>query len=215
MAVLLTGKFLYLAHPHTASTAMSLALQDTFPDVLDLRPHHMLLQEARGESGTLLSILQHREKVWDNRAHKRRTGGPRTDLLELLPGGLGTLHTGTELVWSVVRNPYDVLVTTYLRKDRTGSFESFVERFAQPPWVVNRRLHYHAPASDMVLRYETLREDMDRLTARLGLPRIELGRHNETADKRPWETYYTPRAYQIVNERFAEDFGTHYELREE
>lgn len=216
MAVLLPGKFLYLAHPHTASTATCLALQDAFPQACDLRPHHMLLAEARGETAPqLLTVMQRREKIWDSRLHKRLAESMPPGIAARLPDGLADLHEGGELVWSVVRNPYDLWVTTYLRKDRTGNFESFVERFSHPPWVVDGRMFYHVPGSDMVLRYETLQADLDRLTARLDLNRIELGRHNETVNKQPWETYYTPRAFQIVNERFGDEFAPFYELRTE
>jgi len=69
VAVLLPGKFIFLAQPHTGSSAMVLAFQDVFPEALDLRPHHMRLDDVKGKPGAvrMQQISRQRTRVWDHR----------------------------------------------------------------------------------------------------------------------------------------------------
>lgn len=205
MAVLLPGKLLFLAHPHTGSSSMTLALQDAFPEALDLRPHHMSLADVRGDPGAacIKQISRARVRVWDHRPGKRPDP-------ELTPKAVRGLVTGDEHVFSVLRNPYDLLATCYVRRGRGTSFVEFVRSYNESPYVEDGRLYYHEPDSDTLLRYELLQSGLDLLLEKLGLSRIELGRHNETSSKRPWETYYTPEAYRVVNSRFGDEFSKFY-----
>jgi len=208
VAVLLPGKFIFLAHPHTGSSSMVLALQDAFPEALDVRPHHMSLADVRGDTGTahMEQISRARGRIWDHRPGKRP--GP-----EVTPKIVRELVTGDEHVFSVLRNPYDFLATCYVRRGRGTSFVDFVRSYDERPYVEAGRLYYHEPDSDTLLRYELLQAGLDLLMEKLGLPRIELGRHNETPNKDPWDTYYTPETYRVVNSRFGDEFSKFYEPR--
>lgn len=205
MAVLLPGKFIFLAHPHTGSSAMCLALQDAFPEALDLRPHHMSLGDLKGEPGAVRmeQISRQRTRVWKP---------------DRLPGDwdpeiVRKFVTGTEHVFAVVRNPYDFLVSCYVRRGGKQPFESFVRGYQEDPYVRDGRLYYHEPDCDTMLRHERLQRGLNVLMKTLGLPAVPLERHNETKDKQPWESYYTPEAFKIVNDRFGQEFFKFYAPR--
>ena len=210
MAVLLPGKFVFLAHPHTGSSAMVLALQDAFPEAYDLRPHHMTLDDVRGKPGAVRieQISRQRTRVW-------KQGGPRSGMTHsaVVPATVRGLVTGDEHVFGVVRNPYDFLVSCYVRRGGKQPFEAFVKSYHESPYIEEGKIYYHEKDCDTLLRHERLQRGLDVLMKRLNLPTFELGRHNETKDKKPWETYYTPEAFKIVNDRFGPEFFGFYDPR--
>lgn len=214
MAVLLPGKFIFLAQPHTGSSAMVLAFQDVFPEALDLRPHHMRLDDVKGKPGAvrMQQISRQRTRVWDHRPHKRRQGNPD---LHVDPETVHKYVTGKEHVFTVIRNPYDFLVSCFVRQGRGKTFEDFVRGFKRSPYVEDGKLYYHAPDCHEVLRWEQLQEQLDNTMKKLGLSTFQLERHNETKDKKPWESYYTPKAFETVNERFGEELERFYLPRRE
>jgi len=214
MAVLLPGKFIFLAHPHTGSSAMVLALQDAFPEALDLRPHHMMLADVRGEPGAVRmeQISRQRTRVWDRRKHKRSM---MTNELTYAPEIVRRFVTGREHVFSVVRNPYDFLTSCYVRRGQGLPFASFVRGYREDPYVRDGRIYYHAGDSRTVIRYERLQDELDGLMRGMDLPTFQLDRHNETPGKEPWQSYYTPEAYRVVNERFGDEFARFYSPRTE
>lgn len=190
-----------------------LALQDAFPEAFDLRPHHMTLAEVRGERGAecIRKISQKRARIWDHREHKRSAltvaGNFNRTVQQMV--------TGQELVWSVVRNPYDFFTSCYVRRGGSSSFESFVGSYNEDPYVREGRIYYHEDDCDMMIKYEQLQPRLNKLMKQLGLRTFRLERHNETQDKKPWETYYTPKAFEIVNDRFGKEFEGFYPLRTE
>lgn len=208
MAVLLPGKFIFLAQPHTGSSAMVLAFQDVFPEALDLRPHHMTLDDVRGRPGAIRmeQIGRQRRRLWDLRPNKKRQEGPT-------PEAVRKAVTGTERVFTVVRNPYDFMATCYVRRGRGKLFEDFVRNYGASPYVEDGKLYYHVPDCHTVLRWETLQTELDALMTELGLDPVPVGRHNVTKDKKPWESYYTPRAFEIVNQRFGDEFADFYPIK--
>lgn len=212
MAVLLPGKFIFLAQPHSASSAMVLALQDAFPEAFDIRPQHMSLADLKGGPGAarIEQISQARTRVW-------KQGGPRSGMTHsgAFPLMVRGAVTGAERVFTVVRNPYDFLTSCFVRRGRNLSFEAFVRGYNESPYVEDGRVLYHVPDCHTVLRYEDLQSELDGLMNDLGLPDVPVGRHNVTKDKKPWETYYTPGAFEIVNERFGDEIEQFYELRGE
>jgi hypothetical protein len=205
VAVLLPEKFIFLAHPHTGSSAMVLALQDVFPEALDLRPHHMSLDDVKGKPGAVRmeQISRRRERVWT----------PRKQVGDYDPDVVRKFVKGTEHVFSVVRNPYDFLASCYVRRGRGQSFSAFVKSYRQDPYIRDGKIYYHLADSQNVLRYENLQEELNQMMAHLGLPGVPLQRHNVTADKKPWESYYDPTSYAIVNERFGAEFSRFYDPR--
>lgn len=187
-----------------------LALQDAFPEALDLRPHHMSLADVTGERGA-----SRMEQISKRRGHVWKANSPRSSSGEITPDIVRHFVTGDEHVFTVVRNPYDFLVSCFERRGRGQPFTSFVGNYDDDPYVRDGRLYYHVDDCHTIIRYESLEGDLDALMRRLGLPTFELGRHNETPQKGPWETYYTPDAYRVVNDRFADEFSRFYEPRVE
>lgn len=201
MAVVLPGKFIFLAHPHTASSAMVLAFQDVFPEAYDIRPHHMHLEELKGPNGKtrIQQINKQRARLYDHRPHKR---SPLQEVPEVFQG--------TELVFSVIRNPYDYMASRYARMEKTEPFAGFVRSYQGKPYIEQGKIYYHLPDCQRILRYENLQRELNALMAELGLPEVPLERHNETQGKKAWRTYYSPEAFAAVNERFGEEFSQFY-----
>jgi hypothetical protein len=208
VAVLLPGKFIFLAQPHTGSSAMVLAFQDAFPEALDLRPHHMSISDVRGLPGAtrMQQISRQRSRVWDHRPGKR-------DNNDIDPEIVRKHITGTEHVFTVIRNPYDFLVSCFVRRGQGQPFESFVRSYNASPYIEQGKLYYHAPNCHSVLHWEKMPLCIDRLMRKLELPELNLKRHNVTKDKKPWPTYFTPKAFEIVNERFGVEFSPHYKMQ--
>lgn len=204
MAVLLPGKFVFLAHPHTASSATVLALQDAFPEAFDLRPHHMSLSDLRPDGVPMEQISRARTRVWKRDRH----------LGDWSPDAVRELLTGDEHVFSVIRNPYDFFASCYVRRGGGVPFEHFVRTFSRDPYVRDGKIYYHLPDCHTMLKHEFLQAKLNGLLRELGLPRVYVERHNETKDKAPWETYFTPEAYRIVNDRFGAEFSMFYAPRD-
>jgi hypothetical protein len=204
MAVLLPGKFLFLAHPHTASNSMMFALTGHFEDdAVDLRPHHLTLRDLRRDHPL-------REKLSHYRGKRLKDGSIRR---RLTPDEIRQKVSGDEHIFSVVRNPYDFLTSCFVRQKKTAEFVDFVRGFDTKPYIREGTIHYHADDSHTVLRFENLQPELDTLFAKIGLPQVTLGTHNVADEKNPWESYYTPAAFRVVNDQFGEEIERFHELR--
>lgn len=192
---------------------MVLAFQDVFPEALDLRPHHMRLNDVKGEPGAfrMQQISRQRTRVWDYRPHKRAQMKNPDSHVD--PDIVHKYVTGAENVFTVIRNPYDFLASCFVRQGRDKTFEDFVRSYSQSPYMENGKIYYHVPDCHTVLRWEQVQTDLNGLMRKLGLSDVPLERHNETKDKKPWESYYTPEAFRIVNDRFGDEFSKFYERR--
>lgn len=212
MAVILPGKFIFLAQPHTGSSAMVLALQDAFPEAIDVRPHHMTLTDVRKSTSKELftQISQQRTRLWSRR--KRQPYKPK-DLEVLDPDGVREKITGEEHVFTIIRNPYDFLTSCFVRRSKTKNFEDFVQGYDESPYLEQGKIYYHIPDCDSILHWEKMPLCVNRVMRMLDLPEIPLERHNETKGKEPWPSYFTPKAFEIVNERFGKEFSSHYKMR--
>lgn len=190
---------------------MTLALQDIFPEAYDLRPHHMSLADVKGKQGgtRIEQISRKRTRLWDSKKHKR-SGMTHA---AALPTTIPHLVTGDECIFTVVRNPYDYFVSCFCRRGQNKSFEDFVKNYHEDPYVRDGKLWYHLADVQEVLRHENLQDELNAVMARLELPEVPLERHNETKDKEPWESYYSPEAFKIVNERFGSEIERFYEKR--
>ena len=177
MAALIPGKLLYLRSPHTASVATERAVMMASPDdAVVIVPGHCTVEEIR--SGTVTS-----------HDGKRRA-------LDLL--------TGDELLVTTVRNPYEVIVTWWLRATRgEGSFAGFIREINRPPQVIDGRIFSRADECVVVMRYESLEGDWKALLSRLGLAFVPIPIENTTKGKAPWETYYDAESFEAVRERFG------------
>lgn len=97
--------------------------------------------------------------------------------------------------FSVVRHPGDYLVTKYhhLTSWHKAGFEAFLLSQLELP-----TLFMHASATDRVIRYEHLASQLNDVLEALGAPTVTLSRLGETADKRPWESYYGPEQRELL-----------------
>jgi hypothetical protein len=123
--------------------------------------------------------------------------------------------------FGVVRNPWDRVVSLYLRKEGIQmqdqmDFESFVD------WIQNssdtcihcQGIRYQADwlrdkngmtLVDFIARFENLEEDWKIIARRLGLVET-LPRNNANGEgKRHYTDYYTPRTREVIGNKFAED----------
>jgi len=132
--------------------------------------------------------------------------------------------SGNERVFAFVRNPYDVIVTWYLR-ERGRSREKYLVRmlghrpslaeFIQA-WVESQpdvyfhegRIFYHAEDAGHVLRYERgLEREVNWMLRKLGdVPSVKIPVQNETPAKDHWSTYFDADAYRVTNAAFQHEF---------
>ncbi len=68
----------------------------------------------------------------------------------------------------------------------------------QVRWIENIKIDYLG-------KYETISDDIEKIMAELGLPKINLGHHNKSKRKNLCD-YYCPKSKQIVEEIYSEDF---------
>jgi hypothetical protein len=158
----------------------------------------------------------------------------RTQLLE---AGLLSVEAADRLLtFTTVRNPFDSLVSLYVKRrdvltderwatDTAHNREllALAKRTSFPEYLDTlyggagrqRLFGPHLEGADVVLRFEHLQADFDCVLQRLGVPgRIEIPRHNVTTVRaRDYRSYYSPEARAIVERVFAEDlerFGYEY-----
>lgn len=123
-------------------------------------------------------------------------------------------HSGEPVV-TTIRNPYDVLVTWWLRHGLRGKPRRPLPEFildydqeAEPNFMRRGRLLYHAPTADIVVRYENLDVELPAALQKCGLEPVALERTNVTEEKAHWMSYYDAAAIEAANRRF----GTEIEL---
>ena len=193
MAVLIPGKLLYLRSPHTASVATEAAIVRASSEAVVIIPGHCTMEEiihgkpSTPASGTALF----------GRGPESRDGGVSAN--ELREGG--------EVIVTTVRNPYDVIVTWWLRATRgEGSFVEFIRHYNRSPQLSSKgEIFTHAKHANVVLQYDTLDEDFTLIMKLLGLPQEKILVDNVTRGKKHWEEYYdaSPGARAAVNLRFG------------
>jgi Sulfotransferase family len=126
--------------------------------------------------------------------------------------------------FTVVRHPYDRLVSTYEFQRAKGrelpDFHRFVEAVAGSPHELHRQVQLHtipqsdwlrdaggAPLVEHVLKWEQLPSCFERLREAWDLPSVELGQENESDRRRPVRSYLDSAATRsIVDQLYADDF---------
>ena len=162
MAVLVPGKFVYLATPHTGSMSTSRGLLAHIPGAVSIGEHHAVLSS------------------------------------------LGVDVTPV----TTVRNPYDLIVTWWLRTDAKwtySSFKGFLREYDHPTYVQDGRIFYHCNPGVEVLRFENLQRELSAFLICKGLEPFALPWINRTVDRKPWGSYYDREGLEIVWERFGQE----------
>jgi hypothetical protein len=111
------------------------------------------------------------------------------------------------------RHPYSKVVSLayHTYRDR-GNFEEHLQRTIDTSHrYIGTRWYIDAEGKvlvDAFIRYESLQEDFDRITDRLGMPRCELprARYNERDDRRPAHELLTPEQKRIIQQKCAMEF---------
>jgi hypothetical protein len=154
-------------------------------------------------------------------AYHKRKGIGHHATLEEVKQVCGDKLTGGEKTFTIVRNPYDVLVAMFVSNQGHYQFRSMEARLRREPtlkeflemWLeLNRRpyledgrLFFHE--AKVYLRYERLQVELDTLIRRLpdtpgSLP-VEL--EDDTSERDHWTSYYDDATYTYVNEHFKDD----------
>jgi hypothetical protein len=120
-----------------------------------------------------------------------------------------------------VRNPWDWQVSLYyyMRRDAYhkqhalasgfGGFDAYIKRRVAEDVRLQKEFVTDEAGNllvDSVGRYERLHEDFGAICQHLGI-QAELPHKNRSADRRPYQTYYTDHTRQLVEDHFAEDIA--------
>lgn len=179
MAVLLPGKFIYLALPHTATRATA-----------------RVLWEIDGA------------KTWGHKEIKNNHHVTKKELLEASPDAfmgneiaVSTVRHPCDLLvtWWL----------RYLRYNGGGpgllEFIQFSEkeitRFM--PYLRDGKMYWID--SDEYMRYESLQTDLNNLLTRFGFPSVVLRKINVTKEKKAWQSYYDDEMPDVVHQRFGKE----------
>lgn len=175
MAIVLPGKFIYLANHHVASLATAKALDEQIEGTYRVGPHHAPVSEL--------------SKV------RVPFGEFELQVSDVILGG--------EITVSTVRDPYDWFVSCWIRRRKSGqTLEDFLENLSGGPYVREGRILGHR--SDETLRWESLEKNLNGFLSRFDHS-VSLPKMNLTPGKKPWETYYSKDAWAIANRRFGRE----------
>lgn len=103
------------------------------------------------------------------------------------------------LVFSVVRNPADLLVTMHL----ANSFQDYIRGIGRPPV---HAFFQHTNDVDAVLCYENLERELNAILKPMGAPKVSIPRKEEyvTSGKNPWPAYYEEEDINYVISSFPD-----------
>lgn len=130
------------------------------------------------------------------------------------------------LTFTTVRNPFDSLVSAYVKKRDTVPGKSWAGNhpvtrarvaaaaalpfpaFIEEQYGGRKPRHLYAhqlDGADVVMRFEQLQADFDGVLDRLGIAHVHIPVSNTTSRDADYRSYYTPRAREIVADVFAPD----------
>jgi hypothetical protein len=200
---------LFIMAPHTGCTAVGYILRERLDGVFFPE------QDVKDASGEVIVPRKH------------------SQLAQLVDHGILTPERRSSVVVaSTIRNPFDALVSHYVKVSKrftadpdkrpaaaeaASSFEGWLEfRFKPGPYSRLRGRMPEQPirwteGSDVVMRFERLQADFDDLLRRVGAPEpLVIPQRNVTGarKKRPYQEFYTPRARRIVEQVYAADLAT-------
>ncbi len=121
------------------------------------------------------------------------------------------------VIFSTVRNHYDVLVSWYFYQTRTPAaskyfgwpFERFLYEWAtNPEWFRDGRLYWkRTPLCDRILRYEILQTDFSALLNSCDIPAVKIELHNVSLNRkgRDWRMFYSEKSMQFMKDIFGDE----------
>lgn len=108
-------------------------------------------------------------------------------------------NPGDFLVFSVVRNPADILVTMHF----ANSFQEYLRTMSRP---LAHTFFQHVRGVDAELRYENLECELNIILEAAGAPKVSIPRKEEyvTGGKKPWPSYYEKEDIDHIIRSFPE-----------
>jgi hypothetical protein len=176
-------------------------------------------------------MYAHREKKIAYLAHPRTASTSTAAALQTLPGwkltgshghhdGLHGIPGGERPEWLVlttVRNPFDLVVSdsfsSFKKLAAQGKLEFQVPLFREVvetnSWL--RRRFWHVDEADVVMRFETIQNDLEAALAMRGEPMPELPRKAVSASRagRHYRDFYNDETRAYVEGAFAPELEAH------
>jgi hypothetical protein len=128
-------------------------------------------------------------------------------------------HWGEYFTFSFVRNPWDLMVSWYVFRQKPQKLNLDFREFLTEYEIRQKWAHW-LPKSllytdwllqkdgtelvDFIGRFETLQQDFNTICDKIGIPRQELPHHHQTKHKHYTE-YYDDETRQLVAEKYAKD----------
>jgi hypothetical protein len=136
--------------------------------------------------------------------------------------------TRENFVFSIVRNPWDKMVSNYhySRKGydiwgRILSFPTFCKMVDSAPMPENWEHHtrwsttkyitdYNGDVvADFVMKFENLENDFKTVISRIGLPDIQLPHINQSRNDREYVSYYTEEESEVIQKYYGDDIDAY------
>jgi hypothetical protein len=215
-------KFIFLKTKKTAGTAIEAALSELCgPDDV-ITPYREESEQDRKGLGPQNYRIDHKLKpkrtLWRRLLRRpERYYHPTVGYYEHMPAARVRAYVGEE-VWrsyykfAFDRNPWDRQVSWYLYKTKSKrsrpSFEQFMSS-RRRAYVDNHEIYMLDGefAVDLLGRYESLEEDLNKALAEIGVGRrLKVPRTNVTLNKddtRDYRSYYSPALRELVAEWYA------------
>ncbi len=114
---------------------------------------------------------------------------------------------------TTVRNPWDLMVSWWKKRDRDISLYDFIkEWYTNTHFCPDGKLFYHIREANFILRYEELQHQFDWLMTWVGLSPSKLDLRNVSPYRgdKLWQSFYDTRTYNLVRNLFgneAEQYG--------
>lgn len=157
-------------------------------------------------------------------AYDKRHGIGHMATLDQVKEVCGDKLTGTEVIFTGVRNPYDLLVSwmfdhpthMHVRRweainkreiDLRGFLEVWLE-FNPFPYFKDGRVFHQTKDCSKVVHYEKLQAELNSVIRKIpGLPgSVQLPGATEQIPRDHWSTFYDDPTYAFVNEHFQQEF---------
>jgi hypothetical protein len=221
MIISFSREFVFLKTRKTAGTSTEIVLRDLCSDddiLTPLRPEELQLT-TRGAQNNLFpygSWPIHEKIRWflGNRSVTNRplcgfaNHTPAAEIARRFPGPFARF-----LKIGGIRNPFDLQVSLYFwRIKKLPSPPAFEEwMHGEPPPCLNNWeiiTKDGALILDVVLRYETLQEDLASLASRLGEPLRSLpSAKGGTRRAKDYRAFYSPQTRQLVETWYTNEFN--------
>lgn len=212
MPISYTHKIIFIHVPKCAGTSIETILQTG-------KEENFFTTGLPSSSITLLPQEKFTDREYRLCASKNRQHYTYRELAKILPQNV--LNSFKKI--SVVRNPYDRLVSDYHFYDGAlkchKDFEEFVKNVlnleeykrvwlydghleTQTSFLINEQGNFNS--IDKIFKFENLDECFEYLSTITG--KLEKVRARVTTNRKPWEEYYTPELKELVYNFYKEDF---------